>query len=259
MRMRGISRVGEPTGGRWGFLDEQGNRRATGVATMGSMVSKGVVLGLVAVLAGGCASGPSPEEQLVEREQEIQSLGMELNQAKHDLVREKHDSEVVENDLQSRDREVETLRETVDAQQRVIEEKDQKAELYGRLASTYQERSERAESEAERLRQVPSMPGPISEPIIEEVPALPQGKVHLRIISLPKNEPNRDAIDEITSFLEEMQINDVVPRISGNYWVIDIGFFPSTGVSEAVSLREQIRGIKFQGVRQFQDSIFVTY
>jgi hypothetical protein len=227
---------------------------------MGSMM-KGAVLGFVVVLAGGCASGPSHEDQLADRDQEIQSLGMELNQAKHDLVREKHDSVVVTNDLVSRDREVETLRETVDAQQRVIEEKEQKAELYGRLASTYQERTQKAESEADRLRQASAGPSAVPSPIveIEPEPELPRGKVHLRIISLPKNEPNRDAIDEIASFLEERRITDVVARASGNFWVIDIGFFPSTGVSDAVSLRQDIRSMKFQGVRQFEDSIFVTY
>ena len=55
-------------------------------------------------------------------------------------------------DLGARDREIETLKGTVGAQQEVIEEKDQKADLYGRLASNYQDRTEKAESEMERLR-----------------------------------------------------------------------------------------------------------
>ena len=258
-RLRGISRVGEPSEVRRGLLNEQGNRRATGVETMGGMVSKGWMLGLVTILAAGCASGPTHEEELATRDQEIQALGMQLNQAKHDLVRENHEREVVENDLGSKTREIDSLKETVGAQQRVIEEKEQKADLYGRLASTYQERTEQAESEMQRLRQatVPTIEVPAL--IIEEEPAMPDGNVHLRIISLPKNSPNRDAIDEITYFLEKLEIEHVVPRASGNFWVIDIGYFSNTRVTEAVSLRDRMRSMKFQGVRQFEDSIFVTY
>ncbi|MBN4049928.1 hypothetical protein JYT84_00710 [bacterium AH-315-M10] len=86
-----------------------------------------------------------------------------------------------------------------------------------------------------------------------------KGQYHLRIISLPKNSHNRKVVQQIASHLRSRGIQSVVPRESGKFWVIDIGGFESIRTAETRKLRSTLRSMKYKGIRQFRDAIYVPY
>ena len=85
------------------------------------------------------------------------------------------------------------------------------------------------------------------------------GKYHLRIISLPGDARHQKIVQEMASFLRSKGIQDVNPRRSGRFWVIDIGNFASIRSSQAVALKNKVRGLSYRGVKQFRSAYFAEY
>lgn len=85
------------------------------------------------------------------------------------------------------------------------------------------------------------------------------GKYHLRIISLPGNAQGEKTAQEMARFLSSQNIANATPRKSGNFWVIDVGHFDSIRSSDATSLKEKVRGMRYKGIEQFRSAYFAQY
>jgi hypothetical protein len=86
-----------------------------------------------------------------------------------------------------------------------------------------------------------------------------QGKYHLRIISLPGDARHGQLVQEMAQFLRAQGVQDVNPRRSGQFWVIDIGNFSSIRSPEAVSVKNKVRDLKYRGIQQFKSAYFAEY
>lgn len=194
------------------------------------------------------------------KDAEIGALVGQNDRSKQMLIQGEAEREVLQAQLLAEQDKATAYQQTVDAQHEVIKEKTSAVEQSRQMAEQARRDSEENRRFADRAmannRSGGSSGGGTAT---AEAPAATGGKYHLRIISLPKNGGNEKIAQEIAAFLETQSVSSVVPRSSGNFWVVDIGHFSSVRAPEAQALKEKIQDMKYEGVRQFKDPIFVTY
>ncbi len=231
----------------------------------GGRLGLGTLVPMAMVLAAvGCSSEPDPKDvALAQKDQEIQALSVQVAQERERALQIEADAEVSSARVSSMEQENGALKQALNAKDAQIADKARLAESERQRAEEAKRRADVAQTAARYSAPPPTSSGRSSGG--DETPKSigsekgTGGKYHLRIISLPKNEPNEQAIQEIAGHLNKLQVPDVISRQSGSHWVIDIGFFPSTKAPEAEALKQKLTTMKFQGVRQFESAYFVTY
>lgn len=230
----------------------------------GRRLGLGTVPMAMVLAAVGCSSEPDPKDvALAQKDQQIQGLEEQIAQEREHALQIEADAEVANARVSAMEQENGALKQALTSKDQLVAEKARLAEVERQRAEEAKKRADAAQS-APRYSAAPAAPSGRSSGSEESPKSVGGeksvgGKYHLRIISLPKNEPNEQAIQEIAGHLKKMDVPDVVPRQSGNHWVIDIGFFGSTKAPEAEALKQKLTTMKFQGVRQFESAYFVTY
>ena len=204
-----------------------------------SGLSKGIFSLLAVLLAGGCAS-TTLKTELARKDRKIKSLNSEiglLREKNTDIARARYS---YRGKFQSSQNELTATKNAELRSRQVIQSKDQQISL---------------------LKQRPTGPaaGSSAKSVKNGGGASSGGKYHLRIISLPKNSHNEKVVKQIAEHLRKRGISHVVPRGSGKFWVIDIGHFESIRTSAARDLQKTVRSLKYKGIRQFRDAIYVPY
>lgn len=206
--------------------------------------SKGFVSLMALLMLGGCAN-TAMKEEVRRKDRKIKSLNAELG-----LLREKNDQVARERDayrskFQSSSQALDAHKTTQMRTQQLLASKDDQIAVLKRSQPSRRP-SARSSGSAGKSSKVARSSGP-------------KGRYHLRIISLPDNSHNRKVVQDIASFLKSRGIQEVVPRKSGKFWVVDIGHFQSIRTSEARDLKKTVRSMRYKGIRQFKDAIYVPY
>lgn len=83
---------------------------------------------------------------------------------------------------------------------------------------------------------------------------------YLRIISLPENARNEQVIARLARHLEANEgLSNIRTHVYEKHWVIDIGPFSSKTSDDAVTLRDRVRELRYQGRKDFVTSYFTRY
>ena len=198
------------------------------------MESRIVALAALLAIAGGCASeptqcGPGP---LAMKDQEIQHLAYEVAKQRENAIALQAEADIANAKLAAKEEELRVFRQEMKARET---------------------EPPKALAPARPPEPIPAKGDPAPTPVSTA------RRWHLRIISLPKNEPNELAVREIAAHLGKLGVPEAVPRTAGEHWVVDIGAFPSSGEAEAQALWKRLTGLEYEGRRQFQSAYFVAY
>jgi outer membrane murein-binding lipoprotein Lpp len=214
----------------------------------------------VMALMTGCSSTKKHQLEIANKDKQIKALNSELG-----LLSEKNrqltgEVEASRAQSQAAMAQVEASKNAQGQVGKVLEEKDQRLREKDQQIAYLRKLAEKKQQV--KVVQAPAMaPSMHGGPVVRgPVSTGGGGPYHLRIISLPNNRHSEQVARSIASYLSSQGITGAIPRLSsGKHWVVDIGTFTSIRSSDASTLKEKVRGLRYRGIRQFKDAYYVPY
>jgi hypothetical protein len=224
--------------------------------------------GSAGILLAGCSLfGPSVDPEKQKQSQELSLVRAEIMQiqAENRTLNEKNQR--VLSQVENQSSQLDQLKNHTQDQQDALRRRD---DMINDLTNRVQDQERRLSEKQNELVvlktqveappvQVVSQPAPPAPVMEAPVESSQKGPYHLRIVSLPGNDRYEKYLKELKEHLARKSVSDIVVRKSGSYWVMDIGYFDSYKDGDAVALRDKIRGLDYEGRKQFKDCYYVKY